>query len=102
MRVPRKYGFSLGTRLTWERQTHYVVLWAQPLHWWLISRVYRRYHMVLGRFPALSQQAWAKRQVRCHDLTYKHRFNLAELELDAETHEKIRLYRFPVRIVRSP
>ncbi len=116
MRMPRKYGFSLGTRMSPHETTHHVELWAQPVHRWLISRAYHRYESVAFRMPGFGRlERWLQRRdgspdhvplscrhdIMCYRLRQRDRTNLATLPIDPDTHEKIREFKYP-KPVRSP
>jgi hypothetical protein len=115
MRMPRKYGFSLGTRMSMHDTTFYVVLWAQPFHRWLVAFIYHKYDTWVCRLPGFSRvdRWWQRRDpqdvplschqdIRCYDLRNRGRVELAELTLDPETHERVREFKYPTRRVVKP
>jgi hypothetical protein len=108
MRLPRKTGFSTGLIYSLRDRAndrHYVELWSQPLHRWILARIYHHYDMHVFRLPGFELlERWvewrsgdalhylpisARQDLRCYRLGEKDRTVLAHLDIEPEVAEKI-------------
>lgn len=106
MRMPAKTGYSTGLRISKDSSQHYVELWRQPLHQWLLVKIYHRYDMTVFRIPGFQRlERWirnragdwtyipigSRQDIRCFHLTQRKRTTLARFDISEELANQIRM-----------
>jgi hypothetical protein len=104
MRFLNVRGFTTST--TYPTGRHFVTLWEQPLHRWLMAQVYHWYDMRVYKLPGFrTVERWlermhgddelyvplsARQDLRCWYLTEKQRTQLAKLDLPSDVAERVK------------
>lgn len=107
MRLPHVRGYEPIEIHSRAEKRYRIDLWEQPLHRWLIARVYHWYDMQVCRVPGfkLAENLWdwrhrnhawheylplsAAQDIRCYYLGVRDRTVLATLDVPADTYERV-------------
>lgn len=109
MKIPMKYGWTRST--CWHIKeprpdTYHLTLWRQPLHRWLMFKIYHWYDMRVYKMPGFKAiERWLMNQhkgddlilpwscnqdIRCYYLSKKAREILVVLQVTEEQYKAIR------------